>query len=202
VLQLETGVDDRLIHVNFDLPVAMGDGDVVDQGAGIGTCQHERDLTDDAVGNPLDLLDQGVGEDRERRNVLVLHQGLRVLPLGRVVEVPVAVRALVTVLDDDVTEHVLRRGVTMRPHQRNPIAVLVLESTGLDRSAVRAAQAVLGGPPAEVRLARGQDTGRLGLGRCRPAVHQAVLRRRVTEDQSGICSHFDCSFRLLDLRRF
>src|SRR3954454_17777566 len=33
-------------------------------------------------------------------------------------------------------------------------------------------------------------------------MHQTILRRRVTEVQSvGLCSHFDCSFRLLDLRR-
>jgi hypothetical protein len=58
-LQLETGVDDCLIHVNFDFPVGMCDGDVVDQGARIGTRQNQRDLAHDSVRNPLGLLDQG-----------------------------------------------------------------------------------------------------------------------------------------------
>jgi hypothetical protein len=120
----------------------------------------------------------------------VLHEGLRVLGLGRVVEVPVGVDALVTGLQNGVPQHVLGRGVPVLPDQGHPLRVLVLERARLDRASVRAAQTELRGPATEV----GRDSG----GR----MHQAVLRRRVTEVQSGmLLSHFDCSFRLLDLRR-
>src|SRR3954465_10779861 len=91
-------------------------------------------------------------------------------------------------LENAVSQHVLRRIVTMRPDQRHSIAILVLEGTVQNRPSVRAPQAILRGPTTEVGL----------LGR----MHQTILRRRVTEVQSvGLCSHFDCSFRHLDLRR-
>src|SRR3954465_13667347 len=91
-------------------------------------------------------------------------------------------------LENAVSQHVLRRIVTMRPDQRHSIAILVLEGTVQNRPSVRAPQSILRGPTTEVGL----------LGR----MHQTILRRRVTEVQSvGLCSHFDCSFRLLDLRR-
>ena len=43
VLQLETGVDDRLVGMDLDLAVGVRDLDVVDQGAGIGPRQNQRE---------------------------------------------------------------------------------------------------------------------------------------------------------------
>src|SRR4051794_9553783 len=79
--------------------------------------------------------------------------------------------------------------MTMLPNQRHPLGILMRKRTGKNRTSIRATKTELRGPSTEVRhLVR---------------MHQAVLRRRVTEVQStGLCSHFDCSFRLLDLRRF
>jgi hypothetical protein len=141
------------------------------------------------VRNSLGLLDQAVGEDRERVDVAVLHELLRVLGLGRLVEEPVGVNAFLALLENGMPQNVLRGAVPMLPDERDTLGVLVLEGVGLDNAPVGALQTVLSGPATEVR----------GHGVVR--VHQAGLRRRVTEIQSGMLSHFDCSFRLLDLRR-
>jgi hypothetical protein len=185
VLQLETGVDDGLIHVNIDLAVTVGDSDVIDQGARVGTRQDQRKLANDAVRDLLGPLDQTVGEDGQRGNITVLHQRLRVLTLRRLVEEAIGVDTLRTaVLEDGMAQNVLRRCVTVLPHERDSLGVLVLEGARQNRSPIRAPETELGGPATEVRFH--------GVGR----VHQAVLRRRVTEVQSGMLSHFDCSFRL------
>jgi hypothetical protein len=183
VLQLETGVDDRLIHVNIDLAVAVRDSDVVDQSARIGARQDQRQLANDAVRNLLGLLDQTVGEDGQRGDISVLHQRLRVLTLGRLVEEAVGVHALISVLENGVAQDVLRRCMPVLPNERDSLRVLVLEGARKNRAPIRAPETELRGPATEVRLH--------GVGR----VHQAVLRRRVTEVQSGMLSHFDCSFR-------
>src|SRR3954468_23009512 len=78
----------------------------------------------------------------------------------------------------------------MLPNHRHTLLVLIVERSLQDRTPVGAPKSELRGPSTEVRS---QSVIRM---------HQAVLRRRVTEVQSGFCSHFDCSFRLLDLRRF
>ena len=95
--------------MDVDLAVSVRDLDVVDQGARIGTRQDQGDLANDAVRDLLGLLDELIGEDRERGDVLVLHQRLRVLRLRGLVEISVAVRTLVTMLQDGVTQHVLGR---------------------------------------------------------------------------------------------
>src|SRR4051812_267621 len=77
----------------------------------------------------------------------------------------------------------------MLPNHRHTLLVLIVERSLQDRTPVGAPKSELRGPSTEVRS---QSVIRM---------HQAVLRRRVTEVQSGFCSHFDCSFRLLDLRR-
>jgi hypothetical protein len=55
-------------------------------------------------------------------------------------------------LENAVSQHVLRRIVAMRPDQRHSIAVLVLERTVQNRPPVRAPQAILRGPTTEVGL--------------------------------------------------
>jgi hypothetical protein len=127
VLEIEAGVDDRLVNDRLDLAIRMRDLDVVNQGAGIGTRQDKRDFADDAVRNLLGPLDERVGEDRQRLDVLMLHQRLRVLPLSRLVEEPVHVRTFGAMLQDSVPEDILGRIVTMLPDQRKPISVLPLE---------------------------------------------------------------------------
>jgi hypothetical protein len=187
VLQSETVVDDCLIHVDLVRAIGVSDGDVVDEGAGIGARQHERKLADDAVRDLLGPLDQAVREDRQRGDIPVLHQFLRVLGAGRLVEEAVGVDALVAMLEDGVTQDVLRGTCGRAARPAGPARCPGLERAVEDCASVRAPLVVLRGPSAEIGL------------HCHSVVrmHQAVLRRRVTEVQSGICSHFDCSFRLL-----
>jgi hypothetical protein len=176
VLEREAGVDDRLVVEGDDVAVAVREANVVDQSAGVRTGEDEADLTDHAVRHRLRLLDQLVGVDREVLDVLVLDELASGVGLLRLVEIAVAVDAVVTILEDGMTEYVLRLVMVVLPHQRDRGLVLVLEGVGQNRPPIGALQVGLGGPPAEVGLL---------------AVHEAAADDDVIA--VGLClrSHFE-----------
>jgi hypothetical protein len=147
----EARVDDRLV-VELDLLVAVLENDVVDERAGIGARQDERDLADDAVHDGRRLLEETVGVDGERLDVVVLDELPGGSGLVRLVEEPVAVDAVVPVLELEVAENVLGIVVLMLPHHRDLHPVLVLERLGGDGATVGALDAELRDVATEVGL--------------------------------------------------
>jgi hypothetical protein len=144
VNDLETGEDDGLVVQDLDVIRTVGDPDVVDQSTWIGPGDHETDFTDRSVDDGLGLLDQLVGVDGHRANVLVLHQLLGVETLVGVVEIAVAVNAVVTSFQQHVAENIGRLAVTVHPNHGHVLAIHVLERFGCDRAPVAALEPSLG----------------------------------------------------------
>ena len=128
----------------------MCEAHVIDEGARVGSCNHEADLTNGSVHNVVALVDELVGVDRERGDVPVLNALLRLGCGLAIVEEAVDVHAVVTVLQDSVAENVRCLVVLVLPNQRNPLAVTILERAGHDRPTVCALETILGGIAAEI----------------------------------------------------
>src|SRR5437868_859530 len=102
MLKLESGVDDRFIVENVSRTVTVRNGDVVNDSARVRSRENKADLTDDAVEDLLGPLDELVGVDRQRLDVLVLYELLSCFGLIAVVEVPVAVNTVFPGLENSV----------------------------------------------------------------------------------------------------
>ncbi len=150
LVDVEAVHDDDLAIAVLQLTVGVLDLDLVDHSAGVGTGEDQADLLDLAVHDRLALHDETVGVDRHRLDVLVLDVLSCVLPLLGVVEEPVGVDAVLTVLQDRVTQHVLRVVVAVVVHERHLRLVLVRERSGRDGLAVGALDVCLGGVAAEI----------------------------------------------------
>src|SRR6478735_10490205 len=127
VLDLATD-DHHLVVVH----VAVGE-DVVDGRAGVGASENQAGLLDDSVVDQglvvADALVQVLGPDRVLVEIPVLHGGPGVVRLGRTVQVRVTPDAVLLHGEDRVAEDLADVVVLVLVHQRDLLAVLVLEGT-------------------------------------------------------------------------
>jgi hypothetical protein len=128
----------------------VSDTNVVDQGTLVGSLEDETDLTDGTMKDSLHLLDEFIGVDGQTLDILVLDKSLSGLAPVSVVEVPVAVHAVVPGFQLDVSKDILRVTVTVHPNQRYLHPVHVLERFGGDGSTVGALETSLTGVSTEI----------------------------------------------------
>ena len=150
--ELLTGVDDAFVVEQIHL-VSVDETDLVDEGAGVGTLQHQAHLTDvpvlDVAGR---VLPDAVGVDRHGVDVAMtngLSGGKR---MRRFVKGSVTIHAIVTVLENHIAKQVLGIVMVVLPYQRNGLTVLIDERILANDESVGAAQIVLGHVTAEVTL--------------------------------------------------
>src|SRR5207344_2016822 len=125
MIDFETGVDNGLIFQCDQISISVRQCDVVNQSARIGAGQNQAQFTNETVKNLLGLLCQLIGIDGKRLDVSVLHQRPGILCLIGVIEVPVGVDTVVTILENSMSENVSWFTVTMLPNQRNGRLVLM-----------------------------------------------------------------------------
>ncbi len=144
--------DDGFVIENGDVIriVTVLNPDVIDLRAGVRASENKTNLTNIAVRYVLVNFLQPIGEDRQRVQILVLNGRLGVLTVLRVIEETVSIDTVRTGLQQNVSKNIFRVGMPMLPNKRNLLAVHVLESGALDRSAVGAPEICLSGIPTEV----------------------------------------------------
>ena len=134
----------------------MDQVDVLDEGSGVRTRNHQADFLDvpmeDLFAADSAALFEVVRIDGQRGDILVLDSFLHVLSTRGIVEIPMRVDTEGAVFEDGVTKHVLGIVVLVHPDERNGHLVHVRERIGLDDPAVGASQVVLGRPATEVWL--------------------------------------------------
>ena len=151
-IELQTGVDDGLVFEGVLRPIGMLNRDTLDESAGVGARKHQTDLTNHAVHDSLRSLEEVVCPDGHHLHIAVLHCFCSVPSLGRLVEETVPVDAILTMLEDDMSEDALRISVSVLPDERHLHLVLVSERIRQDGSSVGALQARLGDVATEIRF--------------------------------------------------
>jgi hypothetical protein len=139
----------------------MCEVDAINQGPGVCTREYETELLDVSVSHVnaggAALLDKTIREDREAVDVTVNYQLASRLSCRRVVEVGTGVNTLGTILEERMSENILRTVILVLPDERNFLPVLMLEGTIPKNSTVRAQQIVLGCPSTKVRYFHFED---------------------------------------------
>ena len=148
-VQLLIRVDDSL---NLIAVVTMLNGDLVDEGAGIGATEHQAHLDELTMDNVVALSANVGGVDTHRLDVAVLdHLSSGPTTIG-VVEVGVGVDAVLTNLKVGVPEDVLNVAVLVLPDQRYGLPIVRRESPVSDYLVIRAPNIVLRGIAREIAL--------------------------------------------------
>jgi hypothetical protein len=150
MLELQTSVDDCIFVEHLFHSIAVADSDVLDESAGIGAGEDQADLTDCTVEDLLGTLNQLISPDRHHVDVAMLEKLTSLLCLLRLVEEAIGVDAVISVLENGMTQNVLRILVSVLPHERHLHGVLMLESARHDGTAVGALEPRLGGVAAEI----------------------------------------------------
>ena len=146
-------VDDRLIlKFIVTIVIGMSHSDVLDERAGVRSSQDQAHLTDVAMDHVRSVLPEMVGVDGQRRNIAVLDGLLGVLPTLGVIEEAVAIHAVLAILQDCVTKHVLRRRMVVLIDQRHLLTIAIGEGIVTDDATIGATKIVTGRVSAEVTL--------------------------------------------------
>lgn len=147
----EAGRDDRgVLERRVFASVGMTDRHGIDERTRICTREHQADLTNDAVHDTRRPFEEVVCPDRQHVDVAVLNTLLGGLSLDGIVEESVGVDPIFSVLEDGVTEDVLRIGVTVLPDERNSRCVLIPERVRENGPTIGALQSGLGCVAAEI----------------------------------------------------
>src|SRR3954470_9429957 len=114
----------------------MSQHNVVDKCTGIGTGENQAQLTNETVKNLLGPLGELICINGQGLDVLMLHQLLGVLALGRIVEESVRIHTVFTMLERRISEDIARLTMIVLPDERNSFFVLMLEGIWHNGSAV------------------------------------------------------------------
>src|SRR6478735_1383060 len=150
--EFQTGVDDRFVIERDHVTIAVSESNVVDERAGIGPRQYETQLTNHPVKHLLGLFDKLVRIDRKRLDVAVLYESLGIDCRRGLVEEPIAVNPVFTILENSMSEYVARLIVRVLPNQRNSFLILMLEGIWHDRPSVGALETGFGGVATKIWL--------------------------------------------------
>ena len=146
-------VDDRLIlKFIITIVIGMSHSDVLDERAGVRSGQDQAHLADVAMDHVRSILPEMVGVDGQRRNIAVFHGLLGVLSALGVIEEAVAIHAVLAILQDGVTKHVLRRRMVVLIDQRHLLTIAIGKGIMTDDATIGATKIVTGRVSAEVTL--------------------------------------------------
>ena len=149
-LQLKAGVDYSLIINCVERIVRVTNRDILDESARVSPGKHQRYLTDCSMKHAATSLNEIVRPNGQHLDVLMLQKTTGVICLLRVVEEAVGVNAISALLQDRVTQHILRVTMAMLPHKRDLCLILMRERLRHDGTTIAALEPRLCSVAAEI----------------------------------------------------
>ena len=142
--QIQTSKNDSLVQQGL-IVVPMCEINIDNLCSSISSCQHQADLTNHTVEDLLRLFNQLVGKDRKLCKVSMLNGDLCIRSLRGAIEVSVSPDAIFFIGQQNVTQDIVRRVMSVLPHERHLNTILMLEGICKNGAAVGALQTILSG---------------------------------------------------------
>ena len=143
MVEFFTRINNCFIIQLIDVSIRVLNGDIIDHGSGIRTRQNQTDLTNNTMLDITTILTQMIGIDGKRIDVTMGNKFLCLLCSRRIVEYAIAINAIVTILEQCMTENVIGRIMIMLPNERDYISILFGKCIVHDRTTIGATNVVL-----------------------------------------------------------
>ena len=152
MIEFLSRIDNSFIIQFIDITIRMLNGDIIDHGTRIRTSQNQTDLTNDTMLNITTILTKMVGIDRQGIDVSMGHKFLCLLCSRRIIEHTIAINTIITILEQCMTENIIRRIMIMLPNKGDHVSILFSECVMHDRTTIGATNVVLGRVTTEITL--------------------------------------------------
>ena len=112
--------------------------DLINQSTGVTSDDNQTQFFDHTMHHSLSGFLDAVGIDRHCVNVAIVHASLGSLSTGTVVHLHIGIHTIFPVLQQCVTQHIVRAGMIMVPHDRNHLTITFLEGIRCNSQAIKA----------------------------------------------------------------
>ena len=152
MIEFFTRINNCFIIQLIDVSIRVLNGDIIDHGSGIRTRQNQTDLTNNTMLDITTILTQMVCINRQGINVSMGYEFPCLLCSRRIIEHAIAINTIITILEQCMTENVIRRIMIMLPNKGDHVSILFSKCIMHDRTTIRATNVVLSRVTAEITL--------------------------------------------------
>ena len=136
----------------INIPIGVLNGNIIDHSTRIRSCQNQTDLTNNTMLDVTTILTQMVCINRQGIDVSMGYEFPCLLCSRRIIEHAIAINTIITILEQCMTENVIRRIMIMLPNKGDHVSILFSKCIVHDRTTIRATNVVLSRVTAEITL--------------------------------------------------
>src|SRR4051812_9482809 len=157
-VKLNASSDDSFLSEDRNIAIAVNNVHVVDESSRISSTKDQADLVDVALDNVREVIGpvsnlfyELIGEDGQELDVLVTNHLLCLLALSCSIEEGLTVNAIRPVLELYVTKDIADLVVSVLPHERYNLSIVVRKGVSENGPSIAAPQIISSGVATEIR---------------------------------------------------